>query len=296
MSDYPEEFLAHLGREVTTLCHCWRVTRQDGVVLGFTDHDLELVVAGDAFEPQTGFTASEARDSLGLAADMSDVAGALSSDRISEADIAAGRYDGSTVETLLVNWREPAQHALLRSATIGKIVRRDGSFSVELESLEAKLDQVSGRHFRKGCDAELGDARCGFSLATPGFSASGTVNAIETPDGFAESGLAGFADGWFSNGMLTWTSGASSGRRERIAGHRLRDGEATLTLWRGAPAALSPGDAFTLVAGCDKSFATCKAKFNNALNFQGFPHMPGNDAAYGYVSEGQKLDGGPIVP
>ena len=47
---------------------------------------------------------------------------------------------------------------------------------------------------------------------------------------------------------------------------------------------------------CDKRFATCKAKFANALNFRGFPHLPGNDAAYGYVVEGGEFDGGPIVP
>ena len=37
------------------------------------------------------------------------------------------------------------------------------------------------------------------------------------------------------------------------------------------------GDTFTVTAGCDKQFATCQAKFANAVNFRGFPHMPGND-------------------
>ena len=56
------------------------------------------------------------------------------------------------------------------------------------------------------------------------------------------------------------------------------------------------GDTFSVVAGCDKKFATCKAKFANALNFRGFPHLPGNDAAYGYVVDGGQFDGGPVVP
>jgi uncharacterized phage protein (TIGR02218 family) len=69
-----------------------------------------------------------------------------------------------------------------------------------------------------------------------------------------------------------------------------------LVLWRDGAGAPAPGDAFTVVAGCDKSFETCKAKFAPQLNFRGFPHLPGNDAAYGYVTDGGNFDGGPLVP
>lgn len=126
MTIYPEALAEHLAREVTTACHCWRLTRADGVVSGFTDHDRPLTVDGTLFEPETGFSASEARDTLGLAVDTVDVEGALSSARISEADIAAGLYDGATVETLLVNWRRPQDFVVLRKATIGRITRSDG--------------------------------------------------------------------------------------------------------------------------------------------------------------------------
>lgn len=48
--------------------------------------------------------------------------------------------------------------------------------------------------------------------------------------------------------------------------------------------------------GCDKSFATCKAKFANGVNFRGFPHLLGNDAAYAYVNSTNDYDGGVLVP
>jgi hypothetical protein len=73
------EFQAHLGRNVTTLCHCWRVSLRDGTVLGFTDHDQALEVDGTEFAPESGFSASEARKSEGLGVDGMDVEGALSS-------------------------------------------------------------------------------------------------------------------------------------------------------------------------------------------------------------------------
>lgn len=295
MSDFPPDFLAHLEGGTTTLCHCWRLTRRDGVVLGFTDHDAALSIGGVVYDPQSGLSATEARQSLGLAGDATDVEGALSSEAVTEADIEAGRYDGARVETLLVNWREPAQHAVIRTATAGKITRRDGAFAIELESLTGALDRPVGRWYRKTCDAELGDARCGFALSTQGFRASGVVISV-TRSAITVAGLGSFAADWFSNGVLTWTSGARAGRQDRVEAHAVSGATATLSVWAGTPAGIAAGDAFDIVAGCDKRFATCKAKFANHLNFRGFPHMPGNDAAYAYVTEGIEFDGGTLTP
>lgn len=296
MSIYPEALAAHLDGAATTVCHCWRLTRRDGIVKGFTDHDRVLTVDATAFEPLTGFSATEARDTLGLAVDTVDVEGALSSDDIGEADIAAGLYDDATVETLLVNWAEPSQFARLRSATIGKITRRDHAFVAELKSRVHALDQVSGRVIARKCDAELGDGRCRFMLDQPGFSGIGTVLAAPTPEILLVSGLNAFAAGWFSLGRIEWTSGGLSGRISHVAAHGASQGGVELSLQPGEGAMPQVADAFVIRAGYDKAFSTCKAKFGNALNFQGFPHLPGNDAAYGYAVDGDVFDGGPLVP
>lgn len=296
MSSFPPALAAHLQGTVTTVCHCWRLTRRDGQIAGFTDYDRPLTVGATLYEPQTGFSASEARDTLGLAVDTADIEGALSSDRISDEDIAAGLYDGAKVETFLVNWRQPMDAALIRTATIGKIVRQDQRFIAELESLVHALDQPNGRYVSRSCDAELGDARCGFALATPGYSSTGSVLAVEPPSTLLASGLDGFAHGWFTHGTLTWTSGDAAGRTERIDEHRRDASGVRLILRPGGRTSGGPGDAFSIAAGCDKTFATCKAKFANALNFRGFPHLPGNDAAYNYVVDGAQFDGGPLVP
>lgn len=296
MSIYPPDLADHLAGTATTVCQCWKLTRTDGTVLGFTDHDLPLQIAGVSFEPQTGFTASEARSSLGLAIDTVDIEGALSSAAITEQDIEAGRYDGAAVETMLVNWANPADFAVIRKAVVGKISRSDGKLTAELESLAQRLDQPNGRYARRNCDAELGDARCGFDPAEPGFSGNGAVVSLETADTLVVSGLDAFAAQWFSNGLLTWTSGSLKGTTSRIIDHQVRQDGVALKFWRNGPARPETGDTFHIVAGCDKSFGTCKAKFANSLNFRGFPHLPGNDAAYGYVTDGADFDGGPLVP
>lgn len=295
MSDIPAGLADHLAGDVTTLCHCWRLTRRDGTVFGFTDHDLTVTCDGTTFAPETGLSASEATASVGLAADSMDVEGVLSSADIGEEHILAGLYDGATVETLLVNWQRPADFALLRKAVIGKITRRDEGFVAALESPMQNLDKPNGRAVRRTCDAELGDARCRFDTGQEGFFGAGSVASVEGVGILVVAGLESFASGWFSNGVLTWASGANAGLKERVLDHVADAGGVRLTLWRESPVSAETGDGFTVVAGCDKRFQTCKEKYSNTLNFRGFPHLPGNDAAYGYVAEDGNFDGGPIV-
>lgn len=296
MTAYSPELRDHFGQDVTSVCHCWRLMRRDGTAFGFTDHDRRLNVDGMVFEPETGLSASEARQSLGLSVDTVDVEGALSSDRIRDGDIEAGLYDGAVIEAFLVNWRNPANFTRIRKATVGKITRSDGRFLAELESLLHQLDKPNGRYVTRKCDAELGDVRCGVALGQPAFKGVGLVETIEGPDVVRVSGIGGIDTGWFSFGTLTWTGGLRQGRTERIVDHRSDGAFSVLTLQAGSGPQIGPGDGFTIVAGCDHSFATCKAKFANALNFRGFPHLPGNDVAYAYVTDGGVFDGRPVVP
>ncbi|QKV18625.1 DUF2163 domain-containing protein [Oricola thermophila] len=296
MSELPQALRDHLAGAVTSVCFCWIVRRRDGAVLGFTDHDRPLVAAGVACEPATGFAAGAVESGLGLAVDTAEVAGALSSEAISEADIEAGKYDGATVEQWLVNWAEPGQAGMLKRHVIGEIRRLDGAFRVELRSLSAAFDERRGRHFLRRCDADLGDARCGFDTSAPGFSAAGVVVAVE--DGQVRAtGLAGFGEGWFVHGRLAWTSGARSGTFATVAAVRDRPGgESAVSLFGHDLAGIASGDTFTVHAGCDKRFATCREKFSNGLNFRGFPHIPGNDAALTYADGEGDFNGGPLVP
>jgi len=191
MNTYPPVLLAHLSQEITSVCHCWKLTRSDGVVLGFTDHNAALTVDGILYEPSSGFSASEARETLGLAASTVDVEGALSSDLLREEEIAAGLYDGASVDTLLVNWRKPEDFAAIRKATIGRVTLSDNRLVAELQGAFQVLDQPAGRCVRRLCDAELGDGRCGVALATSAFRGSGAVVATAGAELIEVSGLGG---------------------------------------------------------------------------------------------------------
>jgi len=90
MREIPQLLQASLDAGATTLARCWRLERRDGVALGFTDHDQDLSFDSLVFEPESGLTPSALESVTGLAADSHQVSGALSSERISAADIATG--------------------------------------------------------------------------------------------------------------------------------------------------------------------------------------------------------------
>lgn len=295
MSPLPQALRDHLAGTVTSVCHCWRLMRRDGIVTRHTDHDATLVVAGESYAPLSGFNATEVRDSLGMSIDIAEVEGALSSSEITEEDIFAGRYDGATLETLLVNWRDTGEHAVIRLAVVGAIKRVDGRFVAELQSQASALDLRQGRVLRRTCDAELGDARCGMNIAVPLYTGSGTVVAASVNGAMIVDGINDYGNGWFTQGILTWSSGAQAGRSMRVTSHQIITIGVSLTLWSDSGFVPEAGDGFTVTAGCDKRFETCKWKFDNRLRFRGFPHMPGNDAAYAYVTEGVVFDGGAVV-
>ncbi len=294
MKSLPPTLQAHLDTGVTTLCWCWKVERTDGVVFGFTDHDRALTMAGIVYEPDSGFAASELRANSDLSVDAQDAEGVLSSGRITETDILDGRWDNARIEVRRVNWADVTQNVLMRRGNIGQVRRGKAAFVAEVRSLSHMLNQTVGRTFQYYCDAALGDTRCGINLDAGSYKGTGTVTAVTADRRFKASGLSGFAAEWFELGYVAWTSGANAGRMAEVSRHSRVSGVATLELFEAPVRAIGIGDSFTIHAGCDKQFKTCKAKFANAVNFRGFPHMPGDDTVLRYPSKGDANSGNPL--
>ena len=297
MKKLPVSLATHLAGQATTVAFCWRLTRADGVVLGFTDHDETLAFDGTVFQAATGLTAGEAETALGLGAGSQDVEGALSSLAIQEADIAAGRYDGARVETFLVNWQAVADRLLTDVAELGEVKRGGPAFTAELRGIASQLDRRRGRLYRRRCDAVLGDARCRVDTSAAPLTLEATL--IREADGvLVVSGLGSAEPGLFSHGFILWMSGAATGLKREIASLQPVAGSATvrIALIDDNGEGLVSGDRLSVHAGCDKSFQTCRTRFGNGLNFRGFPHLPGNDAAMGFAKKNGRHDGSPVVP
>jgi len=277
MKQLSTDLQSHLDTGATTLCWCWRLTRTDGVELGFTDHDRDLTFDGATFEADSGFTASEVASSIGLSVDSMEAEGALQSDHLNETDLAQGLYDNAVVEVWRVNWADVSERVLMRKGNLGEVSVNDGAFVAEVRGLAHELNQAQGRVYQAQCDADLGDDRCKVNLNASAFAGSGSVDSVVAPASIVVSGIDSFDAGWFSRGFLTWDTGGNAGIKMEVKRHAKSGGTRTLDFWQAPAVAIQAGDAFTIKAGCDKQLATCRDKFDNVKNFRGFPHIPGND-------------------
>jgi len=288
MKSLPLGLQTFLNSGETTMAHCWKVTRTDGQVQGFTEHDEDLTFGGTTFLAASGFTASQIESSLGLSVDNLNAEGALDSDTINEDDLAAGRYDDALVELFWVNWMDVSQRILLSKGNIGQVKRGELAFSAELRSQTNRLQQRTGRSYQRTCDAILGDGRCKFNIAT--VTSTGTVTNIEDNRRMAVSGLSNNVEGFYASGVLTFTSGANDGLKFEVKSHS----PSAIALWEKPPFLIGVGDTFSVIAGCDKSIQTCHSKFSNSINFQGFNLIPGNDYLTRYASRDGSQRGGSI--
>ncbi len=287
MRTIPSALQSKLDAGVTTLCRCWIVTRRDGVVQGFTDHDEDVVVDGVTCRAATGLSGSEATAQLGLAVQGSEVSGALADESLTEADLAAGRYDAAAIEVHIVDWSEPELAVLLTKGVLGEVRREGSAFTAELRSLTHRLAEDSGRLYTATCSADLGDARCTIDLGLPAFRGIGTVTSLAGTAMLRVSGLDTFADGWFTQGKLGFTSGLNDTLAVEVKLHRVDAEGVLIELWQQMPEPIAAGDTFVVTAGCDKRFATCRDRFANGINFRGFPQIPGNDFVVSYANPGE---------
>ena len=291
---YSDAMKAHLAGGATTLARCFAVTRKDGLVLGFTDHDRDLGFDGMVFRADSGLTAKAIQQATGLSVDNSEAFGALRSAAITEADILAGRYDGAEVRAWLVNWADPAVRVLQFRGTLGEIVRSGGAFTAELRGLSEALNQPVGLIYHARCSAVLGDGRCGFDLSQPGYAEERPVEVVEEGRVFRFAAMPGFEDRWFEKGRLVVLDGVAKGLVGSIKNDRVRGVGREVELWQGLGAVPAQGDMVRIEAGCDRRAETCRLKFNNFLNFRGFPHIPGEDWVMSYPVSSARNDGGSL--
>lgn len=290
----PDAIAAHLAGGAATVARAWSMTRKDGVVMGFTDHDRDLQFNGITFRAASGLAAGTLEQATGLSVDNAEALGALSDDAVTEADIAAGRLDGAEVVAWLVNWAEPEVRRVEFRGRIGAITRKGAAFTAELRGLSEALNTEGGASFRRDCAAELGDARCRFDLTTPGFRFDGRLLAVRDGAGLRVDGAAGVPEGWFTNGVLEVLEGPARGLIGRIRADRPEDGAREIELWAALQALPGSGDAVRLTAGCDKRLQTCRSQFANVANFRGFPHLPSEDWLTAYPVSSGDNDGGSL--
>ncbi|HUC76735.1 MAG TPA: DUF2163 domain-containing protein [Vicinamibacterales bacterium] len=348
---------AHLAQPYQTVSTCWKITRLDSTVLGFTDHDQPITFGGVTYVPTTAYSRSDIEGRGDLSVDNLEVEGPLVLPNIVEADLAAGLWDHAAVEIFIVNWADLTMgNMVLRTGWIGEVSADRGFFKAELRGLTQAYSRIIGQLTSPSCRNNLGDSFCQVDLtpftvtstltgvgadnqtmydtartepgpsggvviqtvtkANPGHvtlaaalniapgspvTFSGClgmtqINAVQTfnnpntaktqfdlsidTSSFStyttNSGTAtplGSGTGYFDFGLMTFTSGNNAGLSMEVRSYV----PGQWMLFMPMPYLVQVGDAYTMVAGCDKSVTTCHDRFSNVVNFRGEPYLPGID-------------------
>ncbi|AKQ41211.1 hypothetical protein CP97_02870 [Aurantiacibacter atlanticus] len=267
------------ANELEGVATWWSIKRRDGVALGFTSHDRDLVFANFTYRAAPGMIPSAIRRTAGLSSDAVEVEGVLAHDSISAADLEAGKYVGARIAIGLIDW-ETHDRATLFQGELGNISQEDGAFEAELRSAKASLDIDVVPRTSPTCRAEFCGTGCGISPAR--FTHLLRVESLDMETG-SVSFIGAPADAAMHGGSVKWVDGPLAGITMQII-----EAEGTLLyLDQSLSDGIAQGDLAILREGCDHTMSTCSSRFGNAVNFRGEPHLPGNDLLARYpVSSG----------
>ncbi|WP_169545016.1 DUF2163 domain-containing protein [Sneathiella aquimaris] len=277
MKNLSNEVLLHIKQEVTSISSFLVIDRKDGVSFRFTDHDQDVHIAGERYISAEGFDRSALKGSSASDTDDLEITGILSSEYLQEEELKAGLFDYAEIRYFLANWQAPEQGLIpLRKGWLGEVRWSEGLFTAEIRGLTDALKRQIGKIYAPECQADFCDAAC--QLDPFLFRHTDTVAEIKNTNEVILTGYQGDVEA-LSGGILSFVTGLNAG------GHFEIDAwdpvTKTLTLFLPLPFKAESGDTVFLVEGCDKRFATCRDRFENQLNFRGFPSVPGTDSLAG---------------
>ena len=269
----PIALAAHMASGSTTLAHLLKVVRKDGEVFAFTSWPSDLVVGGVSYLAGPGLDVSGLVISAGLAVDNLELTTLDDGTTFTSADVLTGKWRNANFTIARCNARSISDGVEVRMVgTLGNVALREGHVVAELRGLQQILQEPIGSVTSKTCRARLGDALCTVNLAP--FTYTASVTSMTNNQVFTASALTQAAD-YFGEGILTWTSGPSAGLSFKV---KLHAAGGALTLMLPPLLTVAVGHTFSIVAGCRKRLDDCRDKFNNVLNMQAEPHLPGIDA------------------
>lgn len=270
------------------LATLWKLTRADGTILRFTDHDDPIPFSTfstvvETYVPTNGVSLSARQLQAGLKVNNLEARGVLASAAITEDDLRYGLYDGAEIWEYLVDWKYPFNGALVSTYyRIREVSWTPQGWTAQIEGRTSSLQVKRGHLYTKSCRYTLGDDHCGKNIetGTGDFRVAGTVAAVSNARKvFTSAALVGLqSNEFYRYGKVVWTSGNNAGIDLISEVSKFVSASGQVSLQLDTPINIAVGDGFNIYVGCDKTYGTCKSKFSNGDAFGGFPHIPGNDA------------------
>lgn len=274
-----------LGTTQLTLSRCVKIVLRDGTEIGFTDHDVDLVVplANDLYEPVTyrsghGMIVGDISLAVGLEADNTEFSFPIN-EMISRASVLSRRFGMADCYFFDVDWTQPTPSPLAIVAGYIGDVRSEKNMAVfEVRSDADRWNSVIGRLAAPRCTFDFGDSDC---RATPTVYATTVLEAISNMR-FRVDLPSNYADDFFRFGTVEFTTGALAATwpYEVVSFDGYLQEVEVLAPMPGFPGV---GDSVLLRDGCsrvkkadDPAIPTCLSH-NNVLRFGGLDQIPGTD-------------------
>ena len=267
-------------------CDLWTITLNGGGVVRWSGAQIPITFNGDTWVLGPAIDRGKISTKRGVevsTVEMTLIAGPgdLINGTPLLAFIRASGLDGARVRldrAYLANWTAPVTGTLNkfqgRVTSIKDISRTEATVTISSDLVLLNVG-ASTDYFQAPCLNSLYDASC--SMVQAAFTTTGAVTGSPTTTAF-DTGLAA-ADGYYTQGQISFTSGANAGIARTIKSYTNASGAIQLVL--PLPASPAAGDAFTVAAGCDLTMATCQARFNNLIHFRGQPFTPPPETIYG---------------
>lgn len=257
-----------------TSVKCLRIVCTNGFIVRMTRFPKDLAMSnGQIYLTGAGydFTAYGANASMSPAA--IDLEGILGQTGVTADVIASGVFDGARCYLFSTNFTAPVEdEEPIVCSVLGKVTLEDDKYRVEEMALIDALNQSVGRTYKSQCDKVFGGQEvggCKIDLAP--LTVTGTITSVTSASLFADSSRAE-ADDYFALGAIVFTSGLNVGiKAEEIKVFTAGGIIQTYEPFYNMPAI---GDTYSLIPGCRKRLEDCRDKWNNVINFGGFPTIP----------------------
>jgi len=264
------------GTEITP-AFCLKITGRNGAVVAFTTHDADLVVDGLTYKSKASFTQSALRWSNRVEDQPTMINGLidvefLGSTIIAE-DVRLGVYNNATYMLFMTDYTNTANITVLKEGKIAAVTPNGTEYNAELRNMFAPVIKTPlVKAVTIGCRVELGSAPCGITRE----SDTGTIDAAASMSELSASAFAWSGSGdpeeQLVGGEFIFTSGDYTWFRNQVKSYD--NTTKTFIFVRPFPVVDEPFWNFTVFEGCPKTFEACRDRFGNAINFQGYPHVP----------------------
>lgn len=264
---------------ILTYCHCCKIERSDGLVLGFTSHDCDLTIDGVTYEASKAISPSAASLKVDLSADNLEIKSFINDRGIRDEEILGGKFDNAKISISVVNFvslpTSLEAGTIIASGRVGEISSSETYFTMELRSRATLLNQGISKKTSPRCPHTFGlndgNSRCPVNAATY------TTNvAVTSSNGSTVSVNNTYATNILAFGTFTFTSGNNEGLTFDIYHNQNNE----ITFFELPPGNIQVGDNAIVVQGCNKTTDACKS-YGAILDFGGFPTggnwMPGKD-------------------